>query len=188
MTKTTIRSVAQITVAIAVCDKFIADCEAFLQELRNESTTNGAECLIGYPQYGFYLNPTNKLGGLLFAKRYDVHAAVRMPKVTNGKGEVAEIVTYGLAVNKAISQQEAFLSTMWGQRRELCDELAAAVVAADVAKMERELARHRRAVAVALDYFDDRADADCDEDGFVANPELRASSEMRAWLDGSMGH
>jgi hypothetical protein len=58
---------------------------------------------------------------------------------------------------------------------------------AKLAKAERELARHRKAVEVALDYFDDHADADCDEDGYVPNCELRASSEMRAWLDGSMG-
>jgi len=196
MTTTATRDLAAIAKSRAFVANSIEQMEATLSEVRGLAVTNTIYVL-GWLAYGLFLNSKNEVGGLLWARRFDnAHTPCRMT-VTNGSGERAAVVTLGRAREVMIERFEDVLTMLNGQLQDLDIERENAEFAefealkveleamtAKAAKLERELARHRRAVEVALDHFDDHADADCDQDGYVPNCELRASSHMRAILEG----
>ena len=157
MTNTT-RTIADIEAALVQIEKLIDDTEAFNANMLDPLTSNGAQCVIGFPHYGFYLNEAGTMGGLPWARRFDIHAAVRFPTVRNGRGEVAEIVTVGLAANKSISLNENVITDLWGMyrdnERELCERYDAM---ADEAAMQDEW--NAACAERDADYLDQRYDA-----------------------------
>lgn len=53
---------------------------------------------------------------------------------------------------------------------------------AEIAKLREENDRLREALDECEDYFDNRADADCDQDGFIPNKEMQLLTTVRAAL------
>jgi hypothetical protein len=120
MTQST-RTIAQIEAAIAVLETMIRDCDDFIRELR-DTPTSGDLMVIGYPQYGFYLNSIDTLSGIRGARLMDAFTAARVPTVRNGKGEVAIVVSYRHAVAQAIDQQMDHATSLNGMLIDLEEE------------------------------------------------------------------
>ena len=55
-------------------------------------------------------------------------------------------------------------------------------MANEIAKLREENERLREALDECEDYFDNRADADCDQDGFIPNKEMQLLTTVRAAL------
>jgi len=203
----TTRTVSEVTAAITMCEKALANTEGHMAELRNADRLNLGWYVVGWPN-GLFVNGTmsnHSVGGLFFATKLGNRAWMYARDLRNGAGERAQAYTWHQACHIALGVQEEAKQEYLRCLDMLQDELreanrAAEVVqlraeavqlraellarAAEQAKLERELKRHRAAVAVAEEYFDDRADADCDSEGWHGNAEMRAVSHMRAILEG----
>lgn len=53
-----------------------------------------------------------------------------------------------------------------------------------VERQAEQIAKLREALAECEDYFDNRADADCDQDGFIPNKEMEILHVVRTALKG----
>lgn len=53
---------------------------------------------------------------------------------------------------------------------------------AELANLRRQIARMTAALQECAEYFEDRADADCDQDGYIPNEEMKLLGEVREAL------
>jgi hypothetical protein len=159
MTNTT-RTIADIEAVNVQIENVIQSLEAHMDALR-ALTSNGAEVVIGFTDSGFYLSAVPSsfgLAGVMFAKRFDIHAAVRHAPVVNGNGEVGTIVTVGLAATLEIESIENSITSLWGSyadnERELCERYDAM---ADEAAYHDQLDREWTAAGRRFDWseYDD---------------------------------
>lgn len=88
-------------------------------------------------------------------------------------GEVAWCRTYVGIHSDAIKANAAFIVEACNSHY---DNLAT------IAALKAENGRLREALDECEDYFDNRADADCDQDGFIPNKEMQLLSTVRAAL------
>jgi hypothetical protein len=157
MTNTT-RTVADIEANLVRIETIINSFEAHIDALR-PLTSNGAQVVIGYPEEGFYVAPSGKgLVGIAFARRFDIHAAVRQEPLAYEALGHSQIVTVGLAANRAIEDTEKAITSLWGSyaddERELCERYDAM---ADEAAYHDQLDREWTAAGRRFDWseYDD---------------------------------